>query len=101
MCTSHLNNSNNQTGLGNIKDIWDSKLDGPVTKNIVYPEVIIDSVRRYSPVQFLALKIGNQQLKPIVTGILKKQLKMVENCVFTHKTDRFRRKIVGIILCDA
>ena len=26
----------------NIKAIWDSKLDGPVTKNIVYPEVIID-----------------------------------------------------------
>ena len=63
----------------NIKAIWDSKLDGPVTKNIVYPEVIIDSVCRSSRVRFLALKIGNQQLKPVWTGILKKQLKMIEN----------------------
>ena len=28
--------------IRNIKAIWDSKLDRPVTKNIVYPEVIID-----------------------------------------------------------
>ena len=30
------------TSVWNIKAIWDSNLDGPVTKNIVYPEVIID-----------------------------------------------------------
>ena len=30
------------TSIWNIKAIWDSNLDGPVTKNIVYPEVIID-----------------------------------------------------------
>ena len=82
MCISQLNSSNNQTGLWNIKAIWDSKLDRPVTKNIVYPEVIIDSVCRSSPVQFLALKIGNQQLKPVWTGILKKQLKIIENCCY-------------------
>ena len=79
MCTSQLNSSNNQTRLWNIKAIWDSKLDGPVTKNIVYPEVIIDSVYRSGPVWFLALKIGNQQLKPVWTRILKKQLKMIDN----------------------
>ena len=76
---SQLNSSNNQTRLWNIKAIWDSKLDGPVTKSIVYPEVIIDSVCRSGPVRFLALKIGNQQLKPVWTGILKKQLKMIKN----------------------
>jgi len=30
------------TSVHNIKAIWDSRLDLPVTKNIVYPEVIID-----------------------------------------------------------
>ena len=30
------------TSVCNIKAIWDSNLVDPVTKNIVYPEVIID-----------------------------------------------------------
>ena len=30
------------TSVLNIKAIWDSNLDRPITKNIVYPEVIID-----------------------------------------------------------
>jgi len=30
------------TSVHNIKAIWDSRLDLPATKNIVYPEVIID-----------------------------------------------------------
>jgi ATP-dependent exoDNAse (exonuclease V) alpha subunit len=30
------------TSVWNIKAIWDSNLEGPITKNIVYPEVIID-----------------------------------------------------------
>ena len=30
------------TPVWNIKAIWDSNLNEPVTKNIVYPEVIID-----------------------------------------------------------
>ena len=30
------------TSLWNIKAIWDSNLNEPVTKNIVYPEIIID-----------------------------------------------------------
>ena len=79
MYTSQLNSLNNQTRLWNIKAIWDSKLDGPITKDIVYPKVIIDSVHRSGPVWVLALKIGNQQLKLVATGILKQQLKMIEN----------------------
>ena len=30
------------TSVHNIKVIWDSNIAGPVTKNIVYPEVIIN-----------------------------------------------------------
>jgi Helicase len=30
------------TSVHNIKAIWDSNLALPITKNIVYPEVIID-----------------------------------------------------------
>ena len=30
------------TSVHNIKAIWNRKIEGPVTKNIVYPEVIID-----------------------------------------------------------
>ena len=30
------------TSVWNIKAIWDSNLGEPITKNIVYPEVIID-----------------------------------------------------------
>jgi len=30
------------TSVHNIKAIWDSRLQSPVTRNIVYPEVIID-----------------------------------------------------------
>ena len=30
------------TFVHNIKAIWDSQLGQPITKNIVYPEVIID-----------------------------------------------------------
>ena len=30
------------TSVYNIKAIWDSKIERSVTKNIVYPEVIID-----------------------------------------------------------
>ena len=30
------------TSVHNIKVIWDSKIERPVTRNIVYPEVIID-----------------------------------------------------------
>ena len=30
------------TSVHNIKVIWDSNMENPVTKNIVYPEVIID-----------------------------------------------------------
>ena len=30
------------TSVHNIKAIWDRKFAQPVTKNIVYPEVIID-----------------------------------------------------------
>ena len=30
------------TSVHNIKAIWDSDMENPVTKNIVYPEVIID-----------------------------------------------------------
>ena len=30
------------TSVHNIKAIWDSRVENPVTKNIVYPEVIID-----------------------------------------------------------
>jgi hypothetical protein len=30
------------TSVHNIKVIWDSNLALPITKNIVYPEVIID-----------------------------------------------------------
>ena len=30
------------TSVHKIKAIWDSNVDRPVTKNIVYPEVIID-----------------------------------------------------------
>jgi Helicase len=30
------------TSAHNIKAIWDSNIAAPVTKNIVYPEVIID-----------------------------------------------------------
>ena len=43
------------TSVWNIKAIWDSNLDRPVTKNIVYPEVIIDIVCSSGSVQFLAL----------------------------------------------
>ena len=30
------------TSVWNITAIWDDKLEAPITKNIVYPEVIID-----------------------------------------------------------
>ena len=30
------------TSVHKIKAIWDSNVDRPVTKNIVYPEVILD-----------------------------------------------------------
>ena len=30
------------TFVHNIKTLWDSNMENPVTKNIVYPEVIID-----------------------------------------------------------
>ena len=30
------------TSVHNIKAIWDSNVQAPVTKNIVYPEVFID-----------------------------------------------------------
>ena len=30
------------TSVHNIKALWDSDMENPVTKNIVYPEVIID-----------------------------------------------------------
>ena len=59
-----------------------------------------DTGKAYN-VWFLGPKIGNWQLQPVATGISKKWLKTVENCVFTHKTDRFWRKIFGVILCDA
>ena len=58
------------------------------------------SVCRSGLVWFLGPKIGNQQPQLVATSISKKWLKMVENCVFTHKTDRFWRNF-GIILCDA
>ena len=48
-----------------------------------------------------ATATGLNWLQPVATSISKKQSKMVENCVFTHKTDIFWRKIFGIILCDA
>ena len=42
------------------------------------------SVCRSGLVQFLGPKIGNWQPQLVATSISNKQLKMVENCVFTH-----------------